>query len=176
MILEKVIKILVTCYLLLVDDGLSKRQLFSCPYLSRSRPICSWMNWWEGASTTCEWSRFQSLITLWEKKFFFGCWGEMPACIELMSSQTVVIGSQWDESTPSLPDIIYMLQSSRLFFFSSPRLWSLRFSIYLCSICSSDPWPIWMPFAEPSREYQYLWPLLDSTLEHSIPSVVSHTF
>jgi len=27
-------------YLLLVDDGLRKRQLFSCPYLPGSRPIC----------------------------------------------------------------------------------------------------------------------------------------
>jgi len=30
-----------TCYMLLVDDGLCKRQLFSCPYLPRSRLICS---------------------------------------------------------------------------------------------------------------------------------------
>ena len=33
--------LLLVTFLLLVDDGLCKRQLFSCPYLPGNHPICS---------------------------------------------------------------------------------------------------------------------------------------
>ena len=82
----------------------------------------------EGTSTTCEGSQFQSLITLWEKKFLWmlrrdNCLYSLNWCpLRLWSLEASVKNLPVDESTPSLPDIILYASIKSLFFFSSPRL------------------------------------------------------